>query len=68
MAKVICEFCDEELDSRFSAMKRVLCWIEPGKKSGVKLIQEWNGWAHSSCVDIEVRKQKNPDVSGPALF
>jgi|SaaInl8_120m_RNA_FD_contig_21_3038306_length_1231_multi_12_in_0_out_0_4 hypothetical protein len=68
MAKVICEFCDEELDSRYSAMRRVLCWIEPGKKTGAKLIQEWDGWAHTSCIDIEARKSKNPLGDGPALF
>ena len=68
MAKVICEFCNEELDSRYSAMKRVLCWIEPGKKSGAKLIQEWDGWAHTSCIDIEARKQKTPQGEGPTLF
>ena len=68
MAKVVCEFCNEELDTRYSAMKRVLCWIEPGKKSGVKLVQEWDGWAHVTCVDIEVRKIKNPQGEGPTLF
>jgi hypothetical protein len=68
MAKVVCEFCNEELDTRYSAMKRVLCWMEPGKKTGVKLVREWDGWAHSTCVDIESFKHKDPQGDGPTLF
>jgi hypothetical protein len=67
--KVNCEFCGTELDpSSRSAMKQVICWAEPGKRSGIKLISNGAGWGHRTCVETEEQKRKGHWEQKESLF
>ena len=67
--KVNCEFCGTELDAAStSAMKQIICWAEPGKRSGIKLMSNGAGWAHRTCVDIEERARKGHFTQKESLF
>jgi hypothetical protein len=67
--KVNCEFCGALLDpGSSSAMKQVVCWAEPGKRSGIKLISNGAGWAHRLCVEVEERARKGHFTQTESLF
>jgi len=60
--KVICEFCDEPLNPKAQgAYRQVLCWLEPGKSSGARLITDAAGWAHDICIQVAMRGNKARD-------
>ena len=57
--KVVCEFCGESLSTKAQgSYKRVLCWMEPGKSSGARLVTDAAGWAHNVCLQIAMRGNK----------
>ena len=67
---VTCEFCGTPLDPKrkTNAMKHVQCWVEPGKKSGIKLVTDGVGWAHRTCIESEERKRKGKWEQKESLF
>lgn len=66
---VVCEFCGKKLNPRTQKVyKRVLCWLEPGKITGAKLVADAAGWAHPLCVELEIRKRKGQASQEEALF
>jgi|TARA_Y100001947_G_scaffold153745_1_gene156952 hypothetical protein len=67
--KVVCEFCGGSLNPKTQgAYKQVLCWLEPGKSSGAKLVADAAGWAHPVCIEIETRKRKGQTSQEESLF
>jgi hypothetical protein len=65
--KVVCEFCGENLNPK-AAYRQVLCWLEPGKSSGAKLIADAAGWAHPVCIEVEMKKRKGQSTQEESLF
>ena len=67
--KVNCEFCGTELEaSSVIAIKQIICWAEPGKRSGIKLMSNGAGWAHKFCVEMEEKKRKGHSAQKESLF
>lgn len=56
---VTCEFCGEPMNPKVHGVyKQVLCWLEPGKTSGAKLVTDAAGWAHNVCIQVAIRGGK----------
>lgn len=67
--KVVCEFCGESFNPKTQgAYKQVLCWLEPGKSSGAKLVTDAAGWAHNICIDVQTKKRKGQSTQDESLF
>lgn len=65
--KVICEFCNRQLDTQSSAMKQVIAWVEPGKNAA-KLVTDGAGWAHTLCVQMESKRRRGQTLQSESLF
>jgi|TARA_Y100000034_G_scaffold83799_1_gene100344 hypothetical protein len=48
--------------------KQVVCWMQPGKTSGAKLVTDGAGWAHSVCIDAETIMRKKKPGQDESLF
>ena len=66
---VMCEFCGQSLNTKATgAYKQVLCWMEPGKSSGARLVTDAAGWAHNACIQVEMKKRKGTTSQSESLF
>ena len=68
--RVVCQFCKKTVAVKGEGgiYKQVVCWIQPGKTSGIKLVTDGAGWAHSVCVDAETVMRKKKPGQDESLF
>lgn len=63
---ILCEFCDEDVDTKRNGVySKHMCWTlkrQAGGANSMTLPTDPLGWAHGSCIDIQVRARKTQEA------